>query len=57
MAPHHIAKDDLEFYVLDRLAESDAWSVEEHLLVWEECRTGWRGPPSGTAAVRQGRTS
>jgi site-specific recombinase XerD len=34
----HITDDDLELYVMDRLAESDAAPVEEHLLVCGECR-------------------
>ena len=38
MTPHHIEEDDLELYALDRLSESDAAPVEEHVLMCEECR-------------------
>jgi len=37
-ATHHIAEDDLELYMLDRLAEPSAAPVEEHQLVSEEWR-------------------
>ncbi len=37
MAPH-IDDDDLERYALNRLDETEAAPIEEHLLVCEECR-------------------
>jgi anti-sigma factor RsiW len=38
MATRHICDDDLELYAMDRLDETDAAPVEEHLLVCEGCR-------------------
>ena len=38
MATHPIAGDDLELYALDRLPETHAAPVEEHLPECEECR-------------------
>jgi hypothetical protein len=43
MATHHIAEDDLELYMLDRLAEPSAAPVEEHQLVSEEWRARLAG--------------
>ena len=44
--PSHIGDERLELNALDRPAESYVASVEEHLLVCEECRVrlaGWNG--------------
>ena len=38
MRRDHIGDDDIELYALDRLAETDAAPVEEHLLLCGECR-------------------
>ena len=38
MATGQITEDDLERYALNRLPETDAAPLEEHLLVCEECR-------------------
>jgi hypothetical protein len=34
----HILDDDLEQYALNRLPDSAAGKVEEHLLICEDCR-------------------
>lgn len=44
MAAPHISDDDLELLALDRLPESAAAPIEEHLLVCTQCRerlVGW----------------
>ena len=38
MATSHITGDDLELYAMERLPESVAAPVEEHLLLCEECQ-------------------
>ena len=47
MAALDIAENDPDAYALDRLAEPDAASVEEHLLVWP-------GAAGGVGSVRRG---
>jgi anti-sigma factor RsiW len=52
MAALNIAEDGLDAYALDRLAEPDAASVEEHLLVCGECREQLAAWDEYVAAMR-----
>lgn len=43
MSSGHIGDESLELYSSDQLAEDNAASVEEHLLICDECRVRLKG--------------
>ena len=53
MAARNIAEDDMELYALDRLPESDAAPVEEHLPECEEYRERLAGWDAYMGAIRE----